>query len=65
MGSTLGNARHVDASGAASSKTEVVGYSILQADSMAEAEDLLKEHPHLGWADGCYIEVHEKTPMPK
>ena len=65
MGSPLGNGRHVDASGIISSKTEVAGYSVLKADSMAEAEELLKGHPHLEWGDGCYIEVHEKIPMAK
>ena len=65
MGAPLGNGQYIDASGNSSSKAEVGGYSILQADSMAEAKQLLKGHPHLGWGDGCYIEVHEKMPLPK
>jgi hypothetical protein len=65
MGSPLGNGQHIDASGTTSSKIEVAGYSVLKAESMAEAENLLKGHPHLEWGDGCYIEVHEKMPMPK
>lgn len=65
MGAPLGNGQHIDSSGTTSSKTEVGGYSILKADSVAEAKELLKGHPHLGWADGCYIEVHEKMPLPK
>jgi hypothetical protein len=64
MGAPLGKGQRIDTSGT-TGKTEVVGYSVLQADSIAEAEDLLKEHPHLEWADGCYIEVHEKMPLPK
>ncbi len=64
MGAPLGIGQHIDPSGITSSKTEASGYSILQADNMAEAEELLKGHPHLGWGDGCYIEVHEKMPLP-
>ena len=65
MGAPLGKGQHIDASGTTLSKTEVTGYSILQADSMAKAEELLNGHPHLGWTDGCYIEVHEKMPLPQ
>jgi len=64
MGAPLGNGKHIDASGITSSKTEVTGYSILKADNMIDIEGLLKGHPHLGWGDGCYIEVHEKIPLP-
>jgi hypothetical protein len=31
---------------------------------MLEAEDFLKGHPHLGWTDGCQIEIYEKLPLP-
>jgi len=51
MGAPLGNGQRIDASGTASSKAKVAGYSILQADSMAEAEEPLKGNPHLGWED--------------
>jgi len=63
-GAPLDTGRHIDSSGTTSGKTQVAGYSLLQADSMAEAEKLLKGHPHLDWVDGCYIEVHEKMPLP-
>jgi len=65
FGAPLGPRQQINTSGTSPSKTEVTGYSILQADSMAEAEGLLKGHPHLEWADGCLIEVHEKMPLPK
>jgi hypothetical protein len=42
----------------------VNGYSIIQAESMEEAVELLKEHPHLHWAEGCKIEVFESLPVP-
>ncbi len=65
MGSPLNNGKHLDTSGSTSSSSEVGGYSIMQADNVAKVEELLKENPHLGWGDGCYIEIHEKMPLPK
>ncbi len=50
--------------GSAASARGVCGYSILNANDMAEAKSLLKGHPHLGWAADCEIEVHEATPLP-
>lgn len=47
----------------APSKRKVSGYSILQAASMAGAKALLKNHPHLSWAKGSEIEVHEASRM--
>ena len=40
-------------------------YFIMQADSVTKIEELLKNNPHLQWGKGCYIETHEKTPLPK
>ena len=51
-----------DGSSEASSK-EVTGYSMIQAADMAEAQSLLKGHPHLQWTGGCDIEVHECIPL--
>ena len=65
MGNPLGNGQVINPSGVSPSQKGVVGYSILQADEMSEAEDLLKGHPHLGWTDGCQIEILEKMPLPK
>lgn len=36
---------------------EITGYSIMQANSADELKELLKDHPHLGWWDGCKIEI--------
>jgi len=41
-----------------------MGYSILQAENMDEAKELLQGHPHLDWNAACEIEVHESLPMP-
>jgi hypothetical protein len=47
------------ASGASPSGKGVTGYSILQTESMEDAQEMLMGHPHLQWAAGCEIEVHE------
>lgn len=64
MGAPLGNSQTVTKSGTAAGGSEVSGYSILEADNMSAALELLKGHPHLSWADGCSIEVHEAMPLP-
>jgi hypothetical protein len=64
LGSPLGNGVKVDPKGATPSKRSVAGYSILQAGSMAEAKRLIQNHPHIGWGDGCDIEIHEGLPLP-
>ncbi len=64
MGAPLGIGKHIIESGNTQSKANVGGYSVLQADNMVAAEELLKGHPHLGWGDEYHIEVHEKMPLP-
>jgi len=46
------------------SDRQVVGYSILQAENMEDANQLLEGHPHLAWKGACEIEVHEAMPPP-
>ena len=48
----------------AASNKEVVGYSILNAGNMEEAQSLMADHPHLSWDAGCEIEIHESMPLP-
>ena len=64
LGTPLGGGQKVTKSGASPSDKGVVGYSILQAENMDAAQALLKAHPHLEWAAGCEIEVHESLPLP-
>lgn len=64
LGTPLGNGMVVNKESTSPSQKEVVGYSILQASSMQEAVEMLKDHPHLDWVDGCSIEVHESMPLP-
>jgi hypothetical protein len=47
------------------SERQVCGYSILKAESIEQAKELLQGHPHLsGWDASCEIEVHEAMPLP-
>ncbi len=64
MGTPLGNGQKVTKNGTTPSTKEVVGYSVIQANSMEDAVELLKGHPHLDWVDSCEIEVHECMPLP-
>ena len=64
MGTPLGGGQKLSKSGSSPSDKAVVGYSILQAEEMEGAKALLEGHPHLGWSDGCEIEVHESMAPP-
>ena len=64
MGSPISNAREVTKDGVKKSNSEVAGYSVLQADSIDGASEMLKDHPHLSWMEGAKIEVYEYFPLP-
>lgn len=64
LGSPLGGGQKVTESGYSPSDRGVTGYSMLQAEDMEAARALLQGHPHLGWAAGCEIEIHESLPLP-
>jgi len=64
LGQPLTNGQKITPTGSEPSTRDVVGYSILQADSLDEAKALLKDHPHLKWDGACAIEVHETMPLP-
>ncbi len=64
LGSPLGNGQVLSESGSSPSDADIVGYMILQAKDMDGALDMLKDHPHLGWAEGCNLEVYESLPLP-
>lgn len=65
MGNPLVGGTKLNTDGSSeNSRRNVVGYSILQAESMDEAKSLLAGHPHLSWDEGCEIEVHETMPLP-
>ena len=58
-GGPLGAGLRVTADGSAPSERNLVAYSVLQAESAEAAHAMVKDHPHLGWAEGCEIEIHE------
>jgi hypothetical protein len=65
MGTPLTNGQLLSPGGVSrASDKHVTGYSILQAENMNEARELLKGHPHLGWNADCSIEVHESMALP-
>ena len=64
MGAPLGNGQKVMANGTGASTKEIVGYSVLQAETKEQAKEMLKGHPHLDMANGCEIEVYESMPLP-
>jgi hypothetical protein len=64
MGTPFGNGQKVTKSDSTSSNSDIVGYSILQFESMDKAVEMMQGHPHLEWEAGCEIEVFESMPMP-
>jgi hypothetical protein len=64
-GKPLGNPRNVTSAGVTGSDTNVIGMSILQAESMDEALGMVSGHHHLRWAEGCEITVLEETVIPE
>lgn len=63
LGAPLGNVKNVSEAPIASSSTQAVGYSILQAGSMDAIMELLREHPH-GHVPQFSIEVFECLALP-
>ena len=45
------------------SARNITGYSIIQANDLGDAKNMLKDHPHLVSDDGNEVEVHEAMPM--
>jgi hypothetical protein len=60
MGAPLGTSEFV---GGEESST-ICGFSVVQAEKIEDAKALFEGHPHLGWAEGCTIEILEYLPMP-
>ena len=63
MGTPLANGQKVTKEGTSPSDKGVIGYSVLQAENMEKAVEMLKGHPHLDWAEGCEIEVNESMSL--
>ncbi len=63
-GMPLGNSKHVTKSGVTEGKTQIGGYSMIQAESMEEALKFAKSQPHLDMGEGRGVEVFEVLSMP-
>lgn len=64
MGDPLSPGVNIRATGPVmSSRRRLSGYSILKGASLAEVKKMVRKHPHLKWARGCEIEVHETIRM--
>ena len=64
FGSPLMPGNRIEPSGSWSASTaQVTGFSILQGGSLDEVKAFFDGHPHLSWAPGCAIDVHEFAPM--
>lgn len=64
-GRPLGNGRTVTQQGEDTAATDVIGMTILQADSMDAALDLVRGHHHLTWSESCSITVLEEQGIPE
>ena len=63
LGMPLGNGAGLQGGASSGAKSPVVGYSILQGDSMKSIRKVLENHPHFHTPGGS-IEVFEFLPMP-
>ena len=59
MGGPLGNGATYTAAGREESASDVVGYSVLEAESADAAHALIDGHPHLAWREGCSVELFQ------
>jgi hypothetical protein len=64
-GKPLGAAMRVTPRGATKTDSDIIGMSILQAGSMDEALEMVKDHHHLHWAENCEMVVLEELPIPE
>lgn len=65
FGAPTASSISVSDDGSTGSASDVNGYSIIKAENIEKAKELLKGHPHLNGSDGKYsIELFELSPMP-
>lgn len=65
MGTPLKGGMEVNGDGTSQSNTTgICGYSVMAAEDMTEAMELLEDHPHFGGSSGCTIDIHETLPLP-
>ncbi|MFN8530351.1 MAG: hypothetical protein U0670_17255 [Anaerolineae bacterium] len=65
LGKPLGHAMRVTPTSVGSADSNIIGMSILQAESMDSALEMVKDHHHLHWDVGCEILLLEELPIPE
>jgi hypothetical protein len=64
-GRPLGVSRRITQSGVTDGREDIIGMSVLEAESMDEALSMVENHHHLRWADECSITVLEEMGIPE
>ena len=63
-GAPLGKTKRVSAGGAADIRNNMAAYTVVRAESHADAAKLFEQHPHFTIFPGDAVEVMECLPMP-
>ncbi len=64
FGTPLGTGKEVSSSGTSDTTTGVGGYSILQADDLDAAVELVKDHPHFMSMESATIQIYPALDIP-
>ena len=64
FGTPLGVGKELSPSTVSTTSTNVVGYSVVQAESLDAAVEVLKDHPHLMNPGSPTIQVYEALDLP-
>jgi hypothetical protein len=64
FGNPLGDSVHFGNTQHPKSEAKVGGYTIIQAEDIEKAKELVSDHPHLSMPKSC-IEIFEMLEMPK
>ncbi|MBD3940477.1 hypothetical protein IF188_02025 [Microbacterium sp. NEAU-LLC] len=65
VGRPLGAKVDVTPDGVVDSGSDVIGMSLIEAESMDAALALVRDHHHLHWAEDCSITLIEEAPIPE
>jgi hypothetical protein len=63
-GAPLGKTKRISAGGAADIRNNMAAYTLVRAESHADAAQLFERHPHFTIFPGDAVEVMECLPMP-
>lgn len=64
MGTPMVNGLSVVDNGGENGAADIAGYSVVEAESMEEAKELLDGHPHLSQDQGVYsVDIFELRPV--